>query len=152
MRHATLPDTLMTADVGPPETVAAPPRPAGARDPSPGTSADGIEFFPWSPPFETGLPEIDAQHRNLVALLNRLATELAIAPDEPRLGQVFDDGPGQLQQFKTLLLLAPAGERMVAQVTRKANPARHHDVRVRPAAAHPVGRVLDQSSESHHGL
>ena len=91
MRHAILPDTLMTADVGPPETVPAPPRHAGAREPSPGTPVDGIEFFPWSTQFETGLPEIDAQHRNLVAMLNRLATELAIAPDEPRLGQVFDD-------------------------------------------------------------
>lgn len=30
-------------------------------------------FMPWSPAYETGLPDIDAQHRGLVAILNRAA-------------------------------------------------------------------------------
>ena len=32
-----------------------------------------FELFPWNPMLETGIEAIDAQHRRLVALLNRLA-------------------------------------------------------------------------------
>jgi len=40
-----------------------------------------VDIFPWNDRFNTGLPEIDAQHRVLVRLLNELATHVASASD-----------------------------------------------------------------------
>lgn len=53
------------------------------------------EIFPWNPGFETGLPVIDAQHRQLVELLNRLAAHLAYRSAIPELEAIFD----QLTQY-----------------------------------------------------
>ena len=36
-----------------------------------------IDIFPWNDSFDTGLPEIDEQHRRLVQLLNTLASHIA---------------------------------------------------------------------------
>lgn len=36
-----------------------------------------IEIFPWSDRFETGIPEIDQQHRQLVNLLNAMVSQMA---------------------------------------------------------------------------
>ena len=36
-----------------------------------------IDFFPWNEFFNIGLPEIDAQHRRLVGLINKLADAIA---------------------------------------------------------------------------
>ena len=49
-----------------------------------------IEIFPWSENFETGLPSIDEQHRELVRLLNLLIRHLAHQSDAPALDAVFD--------------------------------------------------------------
>ena len=49
-----------------------------------------IDIFPWDDHFNTGLPEIDAQHRRLVALLNQLASHTAFANDLSGLGDIFD--------------------------------------------------------------
>ncbi|OAI29862.1 bacteriohemerythrin [Methylomonas koyamae] len=53
------------------------------------------EIFPWNPGFETGLPVIDAQHRQLVELLNRLAAHLAYRSAIPEIEAIFD----QLAQY-----------------------------------------------------
>lgn len=37
------------------------------------SDGDAFEIFPWNRNFETGLEEIDKQHRELVSILNRLA-------------------------------------------------------------------------------
>ena len=50
-----------------------------------------VDAFPWTPNFETGLAEIDAQHRRLVELLNVLVSHLAFGSDAPTLNRVFDD-------------------------------------------------------------
>lgn len=42
-----------------------------------------IEVMPWLDPFATGLAEIDAQHRQLVAEINQLALGLATIDTEP---------------------------------------------------------------------
>lgn len=49
-----------------------------------------VEIFPWNDNFETGIPEIDAQHRRLVELLNRLVSHLAFRAEAPALNAVFD--------------------------------------------------------------
>jgi len=53
-------------------------------------SAPSIDIFPWDDNFATGLPSIDAQHRQLVSLLNGLATQVAFCVEPDRLGAVFD--------------------------------------------------------------
>ena len=50
-----------------------------------------IEVFPWSTNFETGIAEIDAQHRGLVELLNTLVSHLAFQSDAPTLNSIFDE-------------------------------------------------------------
>jgi len=37
---------------------------------------DTIEIFPWNANFETGIAEIDIQHKRLVELLNLLVSHL----------------------------------------------------------------------------
>lgn len=49
-----------------------------------------MEIFPWDSNFATGIAVIDAQHQQLVALLNRLVTHLAFQSDAPTLNSVFD--------------------------------------------------------------
>jgi hemerythrin-like metal-binding protein len=58
-----------------------------------GGAGDGqglIEVFPWSADFETGLPEVDGQHRRLVGLLNTLVGQLAVDGDSGSLGAVLE--------------------------------------------------------------
>lgn len=50
-----------------------------------------IEVFPWNPNFETGIPDIDTQHQQLVYLLNRLAAHLAQESEPVILEQVFSE-------------------------------------------------------------
>jgi len=50
-----------------------------------------IEIFPWNHNFETGLAEIDAQHRRLVSLLNTLVSHLTVQADAPTLNIIFDE-------------------------------------------------------------
>ena len=50
-----------------------------------------VEVFPWSNNFETGLPQIDAQHQRLVELINVLAGHLVYQSDMPTLNRVFND-------------------------------------------------------------
>lgn len=50
-----------------------------------------VEVFPWNKNFETGVPQIDVQHKRLVELLNQLAGHLAFQSDLPTLNSVFDE-------------------------------------------------------------
>ena len=50
-----------------------------------------IDIFPWNENFNTGLPEIDEQHKKLVQLLNLLASHLAFQSDLPALTVIFDE-------------------------------------------------------------
>ncbi|MFA6922110.1 MAG: bacteriohemerythrin [Gallionella sp.] len=52
---------------------------------------NSVEVFPWNKNFETGLPQIDEQHQQLVRLLNVLASHLAFQSDAPTLNTVFDE-------------------------------------------------------------
>lgn len=52
---------------------------------------EALEVFPWNPNFETGIVEIDAQHQQLVHLLNRLAAHLAQESEPVVLEQVFSE-------------------------------------------------------------
>lgn len=54
-----------------------------------------VEIFPWTENFETGILEIDVQHRRLVELLNSLVSHLAYGAEAPALNAVFD----QLTQY-----------------------------------------------------
>jgi hemerythrin-like metal-binding protein/PAS domain S-box-containing protein len=49
-----------------------------------------IDIFPWDDNFNTGLAEVDAQHRKLVQLLNALASHVAFRKDESGLHGMFD--------------------------------------------------------------
>ena len=50
-----------------------------------------VEIFPWNENFETGIEEIDVQHKRLVQLLNTLVGHLAFQLDAPVIEQVFDE-------------------------------------------------------------
>ncbi len=48
-----------------------------------------VEVFPWNSNFETGIVQIDEQHKRLVDLLNLLAGHLAFRSDVPTLNSIF---------------------------------------------------------------
>ena len=48
-----------------------------------------VDIFPWNDRFNTGLPEIDAQHRVLVGLLNELAGHIVSVTDFPDLNRIL---------------------------------------------------------------
>lgn len=50
-----------------------------------------IDIFPWNENFNTGLPEVDAQHQKLVKLLNQLASHVAFWDDLPQFNNILDD-------------------------------------------------------------
>ena len=50
-----------------------------------------LEIFPWNNNFAVGIPEIDAQHRKLVQLLNGMASDLIYKSDEISLNTLFND-------------------------------------------------------------
>lgn len=50
-----------------------------------------LEIFPWNKNFDTGIELIDQQHKELVNILNRLATHLANNSEEVVLNDIFDE-------------------------------------------------------------
>jgi hemerythrin-like metal-binding protein len=52
---------------------------------------NSIDIFPWNENFNTGIPQIDEQHKKLVQLLNRLASYVAFHDGLPDLEQIFDE-------------------------------------------------------------
>ena len=50
-----------------------------------------IDIFPWDENFNTGLADVDEQHRKLVQLLNALASHVAFRRDPAGLAVVFDE-------------------------------------------------------------
>ncbi len=50
-----------------------------------------IEIFPWNKNFETGIDQIDEQHKQLVHILNQLATHLASRSTPIVLNKIFDE-------------------------------------------------------------
>ncbi|MFC5080029.1 putative diguanylate cyclase YdaM [Vibrio thalassae] len=49
-----------------------------------------IELFPWNTNFETGIPVIDEQHRNLFSLINKLANAL-VYDNQLQVSTIFDE-------------------------------------------------------------
>ena len=49
-----------------------------------------IDIFPWDNNFNTGLPTVDEQHRKLVQLLNKLASQIAFKTDATQLNLVLN--------------------------------------------------------------
>lgn len=54
-------------------------------------AAAQFEIFPWNRTFETGIEPVDRQHRQLVDLLNRLASHLGRCSGQIELNQVFSE-------------------------------------------------------------
>ncbi len=50
-----------------------------------------IDIFPWDDHFNTGLPEVDAQHRKLAELLSRLASHLAFQLGDLELNTILEE-------------------------------------------------------------
>jgi diguanylate cyclase (GGDEF)-like protein/hemerythrin-like metal-binding protein/PAS domain S-box-containing protein len=57
----------------------------------PNNELEIFEIFPWNSNFETGLEDIDLQHKQLVSILNRLAAYLADLSDDIVLNDIFDE-------------------------------------------------------------
>jgi len=51
---------------------------------------DNIDVFPWSVTFDTGITQIDEEHKVLVTLINKLASHLYTDPTGNTLNEVFD--------------------------------------------------------------
>ena len=62
---------------------------ANATTPSAGEA--GFEIFPWNANFETGIDVVDAQHRTLVALLNRMAQQFIAGSTEAQTRQILGE-------------------------------------------------------------
>ncbi len=62
---------------------------ANATPPSAGEA--GFEIFPWNANFETGIDVVDAQHRTLVALLNRMAQQFIAGSTEAQTRQILGE-------------------------------------------------------------
>lgn len=54
-----------------------------------------MDIFPWNETFDTGIAEIDTQHRELVDLLNQLVRHLTEQADAPTIKAIID----QLRQY-----------------------------------------------------
>ena len=54
------------------------------------TNTHSFDIFPWNEDFNTGISEIDEQHKELVLLLNLLASQLARWTDVAALNEIFD--------------------------------------------------------------
>ncbi|MEY4592685.1 MAG: hypothetical protein RIR18_1580 [Pseudomonadota bacterium] len=52
---------------------------------------NAIDIFPWDDNFNTGIDEIDEQHKRLVLLLNKLASHVAFRSDTIELNSIFDE-------------------------------------------------------------
>lgn len=52
---------------------------------------NAIDIFPWDNNFNTGVVEIDEQHKKLVLLLNKLASQVAFKSDPLQLNEIFDE-------------------------------------------------------------
>ena len=50
-----------------------------------------MDFLPWRESFDSGIPEIDGQHRRLVELLNRLARAIASGCDAGTVDTILDE-------------------------------------------------------------
>ena len=50
-----------------------------------------LEIFPWSDNFSIGIPEIDTQHKMLVRMLNRLASDLVFNSEHVNLNKLFNE-------------------------------------------------------------
>ncbi|RLF42194.1 MAG: hypothetical protein DRN17_08030, partial [Thermoplasmata archaeon] len=50
-----------------------------------------IDIFPWDGNFNTGIEEIDTQHRQLVSILNRLATHIVYESSRDVLSTILDE-------------------------------------------------------------
>ena len=53
--------------------------------------SNSVEIFPWDDNFDTGITEIDDQHKKLVALLNQLASQLAFQFNPPIMDVIFNE-------------------------------------------------------------
>ncbi|MDD2738394.1 MAG: bacteriohemerythrin [Methylomonas lenta] len=51
---------------------------------------NSIDIFPWNENFNTGVPQIDQQHRRLVELLNKLAGHVAYQSNLPAINNIID--------------------------------------------------------------
>ncbi|MGE5469235.1 MAG: bacteriohemerythrin [Bacteroidota bacterium] len=49
-----------------------------------------VDIFLWDDNFNTGIEEIDLQHRGLIDLLNQMVSHLAFQSDRPTLNSIFD--------------------------------------------------------------
>ena len=56
-----------------------------------GTEDKKIDIFPWDDNFNTGLPLVDQQHRQLVELLNLLASNVAFGTGAEVIDRIFDE-------------------------------------------------------------
>jgi diguanylate cyclase (GGDEF)-like protein/hemerythrin-like metal-binding protein/PAS domain S-box-containing protein len=61
---------------------------AGTRKPE--AAASGLRFIAWSDLHETGLPEIDAQHAKLAAMIGRLGSDLVAGESIHRMHATFE--------------------------------------------------------------
>ncbi|MEW8509101.1 MAG: bacteriohemerythrin [Candidatus Thiodiazotropha sp.] len=50
-----------------------------------------IDIFPWDENFNTELPRVDEQHRTLVSLINRLASQFSYGADKAVIDEIFEE-------------------------------------------------------------
>ena len=101
---------------------------------------DALEIFPWDDNFSTGIPEVDDQHKQLVGLLNQLASHMTYSSDIGELGLIFDQLKGyailHFRDEETIWTEHFAGDSMV-----------HDHQREHASFVQEVGRLQGESEE-----
>ena len=100
-------------------------------------SMNSIDIFPWDDNFNTGLPTVDEQHRNLVRLINRLADHVAFRADGLVLDRLFDE----LTDYTVYHFTSEEA------IWREFMPDDHYEVEHRKAHATFVQEVVRLRSE-----
>ena len=97
-----------------------------------------LEIFPWDDNFSTGIPEVDAQHKQLVKLLNHLVSHLTYNPDVVELNLIFNE----LKEYAALHFRNEEAiwERGFAEDTWVLEHKKTHEMFV-----HEVTRLQDES-------
>lgn len=93
-----------------------------------------IDIFPWNDNFNTGLDDVDAQHRKLAELLNRLASQVAYGGTPQALDAIFDE-------LANYAVYHFACEEAIWDTYFDADSAKHDHLAIHASFGREVGRL-----------
>lgn len=106
-----------------------------------------MDFFSWSSRFETGLPEIDRQHADLIELINKLSQLSTSSADAtlltPLLAELERYTHEHFTTEEALMRQHPVDENSAAAHARAHDSMREQIRNLRELSKHPAGRARE---------